>query len=210
MRVRRTILIRSEDHLSDPLGIVFMLDNDALADTLIEKLREYFGEAIEVLQAVAGREQVEVEVEAMSMRDASDRLVAATAGLRRNHLYRSAETMLHDALKLDPLNPRALMALGEVFEGLEKYPEALASMVKARESTATDSAELLTAIGCCSIKAERNASAIMYLEKALSMDPRQFVARRALTSLGHKPSSTTPKRASEAAEPAQRKPHVKH
>jgi tetratricopeptide (TPR) repeat protein len=210
MRVRHSIVIRNEDHLSDSLGIVFMLEQEQLNDTLIEKLREYLGDAIQVRQAVVARDRLEVEVEAVSMREASDRLVDASAGLMRNHLYRSAESMLRDALKLDPINPRALAALGELFESLEKYPEALASMVRAREASGNDSAELLATLGCCCVKAGRTAAAIMYLEEALSIDPLQFSARRALASLGRKPPSAVPKRPPEMIGHAQRKPHVKH
>jgi tetratricopeptide (TPR) repeat protein len=210
MRKRSSIVIRSDDHLGDSLGMLFLLEPAQLGDTVIEKLREYLGDKIQVIKAEVSREKIEVEVETVGFRDESDRLVEATAGLRRNRLYRSAEPMLEDALKLDPLNPRAMIAMGEVYQASEKYSEAVAMLIRAREASPNDTADLFAMIGACCLKAGRNAAAIAYLERAVSLDSRQFSARRALIGLGRKPVVAAVKREPTDATPAQRKPHVKH
>jgi tetratricopeptide (TPR) repeat protein len=210
MRKRSSIVIRSDDHLGDSLGVLFLLEPAELGDAVIDKLREYLGSKIQLIKADVSRDKIEVEVERVAHCDESDQLVEAAAGLRRNRLYRSAESMLNDALKLDPLNPRAMIAMGEVYQASEKYSEAVAMLIRAREASPNDTAELFATIGACCLKAERRAAAIAYLERAVSLDPRQFSARRALIALGRKPVIAPPKREPVDSAPAQRKPHVKH
>ena len=151
--------------------MLFLLDPSELGDNVIEKLREYLGDKIQIIKAILSRNKIEVEVERVAHSDESDRLVAAAAGLRRNRLYRSAESMLNDALKLDPLNPRAMIAMGEVYQAVEKYSEAVAMLIRAREAAGIDTADLFAKIGACCLKAERSAAAIAYLERAVSLDP---------------------------------------
>jgi tetratricopeptide (TPR) repeat protein len=210
MRRRSSIVIRSDDHLGDPLGAVFLLEPENYTDTVIEKLRDYLGEHTQVIMAVVSRDRIEVEVECAAFREESDRLVEAARGLHKNRLYRSAESTLLEALKLDPLNPSALMALGEVLHDFEKFSEAIAALVRAREAAGTDTAQLLSMLGACCLKVERTASAIMYFEAALALDPRQLSARRSLLALGRRPTIPVPKRDLDEAIPSQRKPQTKH
>ena len=58
MRYRNVIAIRSEDHLGDPLGVIFMLEPEQIGDGVIEKLREYFGPHAEIIKAVVSRDQL--------------------------------------------------------------------------------------------------------------------------------------------------------
>ena len=74
--------------------------------------------------------------------------------------------MLDDALKLDPLNPRALIAMGEVYQAAEKYSEAVTMLIRAREASINDTADLFAMIGACCLKSERSAAAIAYLDAA--------------------------------------------
>jgi tetratricopeptide (TPR) repeat protein len=210
MRRRSSIVIRSEDHLDDPLGVVFMLEPEQLGDTVIEKLREYLGAQTEVIKAVLSRDQLEVEVECAALNEESERLVEGAAGLMRKRLYRSAQSTLNHALKLDPLNPHALMLLAEVLHDSDKFPEAIDALVRAREALGTDAPKVLAMLGACCLKVERTASAIMYFERALALDPRQFSARRALIALGRKPAVAPPKQEADDALPAHRKPQLKH
>lgn len=209
-RRRSSIVIRGDDHLGDPLGIIFMLEPEQLGDTVIEKLRDYLGEQTQVIKAVVSRDKIEVEVECAAFPDESDRLVESARGLRKNRLYRSAEATLEEALKLDPLNPQALMALGEVLRDSKQFSEAIAALIRAREASGTDTAQMLAMLGACCLKVERTASAIRYFEGALTLDPRNFSARRSLLALGRKPALATPKRDADKAPPAQRKPQLKH
>jgi hypothetical protein len=75
-----------------------------------------------------------------------------------------------------------------VFAEQEKFAEALVALKHAREFGA-GGAEILVAMGRCAAGLERNASAIAYYEEALKLEPRNFVARRALSALGRKPAT---------------------
>jgi tetratricopeptide (TPR) repeat protein len=209
MRRRSSIVIRSDDHLGDSLGVLFVLELEQLGAIVIEKLRDYLGDQCEIIQAAVSRDQIEVEVECTVFREESDRLVGAARGLQKNRLYRSAESTLAEALKLDPLNAGALMALGEVLQDSEKFSEAIAALVRARETAGADTAQMLAMLGSCCLKVERTASAIMYFEKALSLDPRHLSARRALLGLGRRPTIPASKREPDEAIPSQRKPQAK-
>jgi len=113
-------------------------------------------------------------------------------------------------LKLDPLNPYALVTLGEVLQESEKFSEAIAALVRAREASATDTAQMLAMLGACCLKVERTASAIMYCERALMLDSRHFSARRTLLGLGRKPPIAAPMREPDEALTTRRKPQAKH
>jgi len=210
MRRRDTIVIRSDDHHGDQIGVIFLLEADQLGQTVIEKLRAYLGAQTEIVRAMVSRDQIEVEVEYAPYRDESDQLVESARGLKKNHLHRSAEATLEEALKLDPLNPNALITLGEVHRESENFPAAIAALVRAREAAGTDTAQLLAMLGACCLKVERTASAIKYFEGALALDPRHFSARRSLLALGRKPAITTAKREPGDSLPAHRKPQAKH
>jgi len=210
MRRRSSILIRAEDHLGDSLGVVFMLEPEQLGETVIEKLRDYLGAQTEVIKAVVSRDRIEVEVECAAFREESDRLVEAARGLQKNRLHRSAESTLDEALKLDPLNPHALMVLGEVLHDSEQFAEAIAALVRAREASGIDTPQMLAMLGACCLKVERTASAIVYCERALMLDPRHFSARRTLLALGRKPTIAPAKREPDEAIRAPRKPQLKH
>jgi tetratricopeptide (TPR) repeat protein len=208
MRRRSAIVIRSDDHLGDLLGTLFVLDAAHLNDSAIERLRGYLDAHVEVLKAVVSRDKIEVEAECTVFTDESDRLVESARGLRRNRLYRSAESTLREALRLDPLNPHALIALGEVFYDAERFSEAIEMLVRARE-VSIETPQLLALLGTYCLKVERTASAIRYFENALALDPRHVGARRALLGLGRRPTIGAAKR--DAEEPAQpvKKPQAK-
>ncbi|MBZ5704008.1 MAG: tetratricopeptide repeat protein [Acidobacteriia bacterium] len=195
MRRPSSIVIRCGDHLGEPLSAIFLAP-EQLGDSVIERLRDYFGKEVRVLKAVVSHDRIEVEVESFGLTEESNRLVDAAAGLRANRLYRSAHSVLQDALKLDPFSGRALALLGEVYQAEGRYSETLATLVRAREISG-DRADLLAAMGACCIKLERTASAVAYLERALELDPQHFPARRALSALGRKPPSPKAKRGPE-------------
>lgn len=146
-------------------------------------------------------DRIEAEVEAQGLRDASDRLVAAAAGLRKNGLLRSALGTLDDALELDALNGNAYREIGATMAAAERYRDAFAAFVRARE-TGGDSAQLLTEIAMVCIRLDRISAAIAYVERALELEPRNFIARRILSDLRQAPRRP---KSSESVVPAQDK-----
>ena len=134
MRRRSSIVIRADDHFGEPLGVIFLLEPEQLGETVIEKLREYLGAQTEIIKAVVSRDQIEVEVECATFTEEAERMVEAARGLQRNRLYRSAEAALRESLKLDPFNLHALMALAEVLQDSERFDEAIAALIRAREA----------------------------------------------------------------------------
>jgi tetratricopeptide (TPR) repeat protein len=210
MRRRSSVVLRADDHLGDALGAVFLLEPENYGDAVIERLRDYLGEYTQVIRAVVSRDKIEVEVECAAFREESDQLVEAAQGLHKNRLHRSAESTLHEALKLDPLNPQALMILGQVLYDSENFSDAIVALIRAREAAGNDTAQLLSMLGACCLKVERTASAIMYFEASLALDPRQISARRALLAMGRRPTIPAPKRETEEPIPAHRKPQIKH
>ena len=116
-------------------------------------------------------------------------MAAAARDLYEKGARRSALSMYRDALDLDPLNAEAMLRLGLVFAEQEKFAEALVALKHAREFGA-GGVEMLVAMGRCAAGLDRNASAIAYYEEALKFEPRNFVARRALSALGRKPATT--------------------
>jgi tetratricopeptide (TPR) repeat protein len=209
MRRHSSIVIWSDDHMGDSLGAVFMLDATHAGDAVIEKLRDYLGSQIRILKAVVSREKIEVEAECATFRDESERLIDSARGLRRNRLYRSAESTLREALKLDPLSPHALIALAEVLHDAERFSDAIEMLIRAREVSAHDTPQVLSMLGECCLKVERTASAIRYFETALALDPRHVGARRALLALGRRPSIGAPKRDADDPLASPRKPQAK-
>ena len=96
------------------------------------------------------------------------------------------QRLFRQALELDPINQNAAVELGLLLAHLERHPEALAMLKRARE-TGPEDAALLYALGQTALQLERTASAIVYLERAYELSPGHFGVRRALTELGRKP-----------------------
>lgn len=176
------------------MGAIFVLEPENYGDHVIDKLRDYLGEHAQIVKAEVSRDRIEVEVECTAFRAESDRLVESARGLRRNRLYRSAASTLNEALKLDPLNPYALMAMAEVLHDSENFSDAVEMLIRAREVSGADTPQLLAMLGACCLKIERTASAIRYFESALALDPRHIGARRELLALGRRSAVAGPKR----------------
>jgi tetratricopeptide (TPR) repeat protein len=199
MRRRSSILIRAEDHLGDSMGAIFVLEPENYGDHVIDKLRDYLGAHAQIVKAEVSRDRIEVEVECTAFRAESDRLVETARGLRKNRLHRSAASTLNEALKLDPLNSYALIAMAEVLHDAENFSDAIEMLIRAREVSGGDTPQLLAMLGACCLKVERTASAIRYFESALALDPRHVGARRELLALGRRPAVAAPKRGPDEA-----------
>ena len=188
MRARRSLVIRRNDHVGDPVGMAFLESPETNGDAVLERLREYLGDKLKLVKAEVSHGEITVEVESRGWTEEGARMAAAARDLYQKGARRAALSMYRDALELDPLNAEAILGLGFALAKQEKYAEALAALKRAREFGA-DGIELLIAMGRCAVGLERGPNAIAYYEEALKIEPRNFVARRALRALGHKPAT---------------------
>lgn len=188
MRGRRSLVIRRNDHVGDPVGLAFLESPETNGDAVLERLREYLGDKLKLVKAEVSHGEITVEVESRGWTEEGARMTAAARDLYRKGARRGALAMYRDALELDPLNAEAILRLGFALAEQEKFAEAFAALKRAREFGA-DGIELLIAMGRCAVGLERGATAIAYYEEALKIEPRNFVARRALRALGRKPAT---------------------
>jgi tetratricopeptide (TPR) repeat protein len=186
IKQRRRIVIMRDDHIGDALGLMFVDPGVENEDSILERLCEYLGRHVRVVKAELTSERAEVEVEFQSHVDEAARLAAAAHDLHQKGMRRNALALFREALELDPLNRDAAMGLGLMLADGEQYADALKMLKRARES-GNDDANLLYEMGRLCAKLERTASAILYLERAVELDPSHFGARRALSEMGRQP-----------------------
>jgi tetratricopeptide (TPR) repeat protein len=189
IRQRRSIVIRREDHIGDPIGLVFLDSPETEGDAVIERLGKYLGERLKVIKAEVSRDEITVEIEARGWKEEGARMAAAARDLHRKGGRRAALSMYRDALELDPMNADAHCGMGLAQAEQEKFGDALTTLKKAREF-GDDTAEILLAMGKSAARLDRKASAIGYYEQVLKIEPRNFVARRALHALKRREEST--------------------
>jgi tetratricopeptide (TPR) repeat protein len=188
MRARRSLVIRRNDHVGDPIGMAFLESPETDGDAVLARLREYLGDKLKLVKAEVSHGEITVEVESRGWTEEGARMAAAARDLYQKGARRGALSMYRDALELDPLNAEAMLGLGFALAEQEKFAEAFAALKRAREFGA-DGIEMLIAMGRCAVGLERGANAIACYEEALKIEPRNFVARRALRALGHKPAT---------------------
>lgn len=185
---RRSVVLRRDDHVGDPIGLIFLEDAVTISDRIIARLRDYFGPRVRILKAEVSHQEIVVDVESRGWRDESNRLATAAAELHRKGARRNAQAMYREALEIDPLNGDAMQGLGLALAENEKWAEGLSILKRARECQERDSVEMLTAMAKCAARLQRAASAVIYLERAYDLEPRNFVVRSALRALGRDPS----------------------
>ena len=188
MRARRSLVIRGNDHVGDPVGVAFLESPETNGDAVLERIREYLGDKLKLVKAEVSYGEITVEVESRGWTEEGARMAAAARDLYQKGARRAALSMYRDALELDPLNADAALGLGFALADQEKFAQALAALKRAREFGA-DGVDLLIAMGRCAVGLERGANAVAYYEEALKIEPRNFIARRALRALGHKPAT---------------------
>jgi tetratricopeptide (TPR) repeat protein len=191
------VLLR-DDHIGDAVGAIFLDPSAEDADAILDRLRDYLGERVSVINAELTAERLEIEVEVRALAEESKRLAAAAADLSHKGARRNAIALFRQALDLDPLNRDARQSLGLLLANLNRYREALAMLKMARES-GPETVELLHALGRVCIQADRPVSAISYLERGFELDPGHFGVRRALGELGRKPKPPERRSSNEVA-----------
>jgi tetratricopeptide (TPR) repeat protein len=185
---QRAVVLRRDDHVGDPIGLIFLEDARTISDRIIARLRDYFGPRVRIVKAEVSHEEIVAHVESRGWHDESNRLAAAAAELNRKGARRNAQAMYREALEIDPLNGDAMLSLGLALADAEKFAEALALLKRARECQGADTVDMLTAMAKCAARLQRAASAVIYLERAYELDPRNFMVRSALRALGRDPS----------------------
>jgi tetratricopeptide (TPR) repeat protein len=188
-RARRSLVIRRIDHVGDPVGLAFLESPETNGDAVIERIREYLGDKLKLVKAEVSHGEIAVEVESRGWTEEGARMAAAARDLYEKGAKRAALSMYRDALEIDPLNADATLRLGYALAEQEKFAAALAALKRAREFGA-GGVELLIAMGRCAKGLKRGANAVAYYEEALTLEPRNFIARRALRALGHKPATS--------------------
>jgi tetratricopeptide (TPR) repeat protein len=188
LRARRSLVIRRIDHVGDPVGLAFLESPETNGDAVLERIREYLGNKLKLVKAEVSHGEITVEVESRGWAEEGTRMATVARDLYEKGARRSALAMYRDALDLDPLNVEAMLSLGLALAEQEKFSDALAALKHAREFGA-GGVELLVAMGRCATGLDRAVTAIAYYEEALNLEPRNFIARRALAALGHKPTA---------------------
>jgi tetratricopeptide (TPR) repeat protein len=188
LRVRRSLVLRRVDHVGDPLGLAFLESPETNGDVVLERIREFLGDKLKLVKAEVSHNEITVEVESRGWTEEGARMAALARELYEKGAKRSALAMYRDALDLDPLNAEAIFRLGLALAQKEKFAEALAALKRACVFGA-DGVEILIAMAQCAAGLDRSATAVAYYEEALKVEPRNFVARRALSALGRKPTS---------------------
>jgi tetratricopeptide (TPR) repeat protein len=187
LRARRSLVIRRIDHVGDPVGLAFLESPETNGDAVLQRLREYLGDKLKLVKAEVSHDEITVEIEFRGWTEEGTRMASVARDLYEKGARRAALSMYRDALDLDPLNAEAMFRLGLALAEQEKFADALVALKHAREFGA-DRVELLVAMGRCASGLDRGVSAIAYYEEALKIEPRNFVARRALRALCHKPA----------------------
>jgi tetratricopeptide (TPR) repeat protein len=212
-RVRqiRRIKIMRDDHIGDQLGVLFFDPGAQQEEAILARLSEYLGKRVRIVKAEISNDCAEVEVEVQVWEEEANRLAATANDLLSKGMRRGAQSLLREALELDPLNAAAATGLGTLLADLEQYAEALTILKLAREA-GPENAALMLALGRVCVKTDRTASAITYLERAYELDPSHFGVRRALAELGRKPKPIARPPRPDLAKPAVApdKPAKKH
>lgn len=183
------LTIRRDDHIGDSLGFIFLDAAGGDHDSIIERLREYFGSRVKVLKAEVSAERIEVEIGLRRFAKEAAQLAGAADALGRMGATRNAQSLFRESLELDPLNAEALRGLGALLIRREDWTGALRMLIRAREAGG-DSGELLLELGQAAVASGRKAAAIAYLERGCELAPDNFAIRRALADLGRKPRVT--------------------
>jgi tetratricopeptide (TPR) repeat protein len=186
-RANRSLVIRRIDHVGDAVGLAFLESPETGGDALLARLREYLGDKLKLVKAEVSHGEITVEVEVRRWTEEGARMAAGARDLYKKGAKRAALAMYRDALDLDPLNPEATLGLAMAVVEQENFAEAFIALKRAREFGA-EGLDLLLALGRCAAELDRSPTAVAYYEEALKLEPRNFVARRALSALGHKPA----------------------
>jgi len=181
-RERRTLVIRRDDHIGDPISIAWLAPAETVGDAIIGRLQDYLGPKVRIAKAEISRDTMEVEVEARGWREEADRMARAARDLAEKGGRRAALQMCEESLQLDSINIEGITTMGIVLTALDRNEEALQAFKRAREFGASGVEPVLQLVRCA-MRMNRLGTAVQYVHEALRMDPHNSEARRALRAI---------------------------
>ena len=181
-RERRTLVIRRDDHIGDPISIAWLAPAETVGDAIIGRLQDYLGPKVRIAKAEISRDTMEVEVEARGWREEADRMAQAARDLAEKGGRRAALQMCEESLQLDSINIEGITTMGIVLTALDRNEEALQAFKRAREFGASGVEPVLQLVRCA-MRMNRLGTAVQYVHEALRMDPHNSEARRALRAI---------------------------
>ena len=181
-RERRTLVIRRDDHIGDPISIAWLAPAETVGDAIIGRLQDYLGPKVRIEKAEISRDTMEVEVEARGWREEADRMARAARDLAEKGGRRAALQMCEESLQLDSINIEGITTMGIVLTALDRNEEALQAFKRAREFGASGVEPVLQLVRCA-MRMNRLGTAVQYVHEALRMDPHNSEARRALRAI---------------------------
>jgi tetratricopeptide (TPR) repeat protein len=181
-RERRTIVIRRDDHIGDPISIAWLAPAETVGDAIMGRLQDYLGPKARIAKAEISRDSMEVEVEVRGWPDEATHMARAARELAEKGGRRAALKMCEESLQLDFLSIEALSTKGNILTVLGRDEEALQAFKRAREFGAPGVEPMLQLVRCA-MRLKRFGSAVQYVHEVLRMDADNPEARRALRTI---------------------------
>ena len=181
-RERRTIVIRREDHIGDPISVAWLAPAETVGDAIIGRLHDYLGPKVRIEKAEISRDTMEVEVEARGWREEADRMARAARDLAEKGGRRAALQMCEESLQLDSINIEAMTTIGIILSALDRNEEAMGAFKRAREFGASGVEPVLQLVRCA-MRMNRLGTAVQYVHEVLRLDPHNPEARRTLRAI---------------------------
>jgi cytochrome c-type biogenesis protein CcmH/NrfG len=180
MKRRVALEIHREDHKIDALGRIFLGATDR--DETLSLLRGYLGPQATLRHVELDDAVLRIEADVREFAEESRNLVTMAREMLRAGRVKAALGQLQEALRLAPLNPEALKALGRVYYRHREREMAKRYLTRAREVAPAD-LEVLRLLAEIALHEDRRLAAREYLEQVLVVNPADRRARVALARL---------------------------
>src|ERR1039457_6396151 len=112
MRARRSLVIRRNDHVGDPVGLAFLESPEINGDAVLERLREYLGDKLKLVKAEVSHGEITVAVESRGWTEEGARMAAAARDLYRKGARRGALAMYGGGVGVGSVNGERVFGVG--------------------------------------------------------------------------------------------------
>lgn len=180
MRRRAHLEIHRDDHKLDVLGKVFL--GVVQGDDVLFVLRRYLGPTASLRRVELEDDRLSVEADLTEFPEESANLLELSRAQARAGRERAARGHLEEALRLSPLAPEILKALGRFHYRRREREPARRYLVRAREAAPGD-LDILRLLAEIAIHDDRRLDARAYLQRLLRARPGDRRARSALGRL---------------------------